>query len=337
MRGKPVVTQPADDRPSPACWCGNARLAPFSPHYLRCDACQTLVAIRRPAGDVTQVGADEQGLYGKDYWFEHQEQDVGLPNIRKRVRSDLPERCVHWLRTVLKYKLPPARVQELGSAHGALVALLNWAGYEATGLELSPWIVDFARQTFDVPTLQGPLEDQGIDPESLDVIALMDVLEHLPDPVGTMSHGMKLLNDGGIFVVQTPAYPEGTSYEELVARDDYFLNHMRDKHEEHLFLLSRTAARELFRRIGCNAFEFEPAIFPQYDMYFVAGGAHLHPHGPEAIAAAVGVSPSGRFIQALLDATAQRDDYLFEANRRLEVIEGLVKEIERLRKLAGES
>jgi 2-polyprenyl-3-methyl-5-hydroxy-6-metoxy-1,4-benzoquinol methylase len=287
--------------------------------------------MRRPAGDVTQVGADERGLYGKDYWFGHQEQHVGLPNIQKRVRSDLPERCVHWLRTILKYKLPPGRVQELGSAHGGLVALLKWAGYDAKGLELSPWIVDFARQTFDVPTLQGPVEEQAIEPESLDVIALMDVLEHLPDPVGTMSHGMNLLNEGGFFVVQTPAYPEGVSYDELVARDDYFLNHMRDKHEEHLFLFSRTAARELFRRIGCDSFEFEPAIFAQYDMYFVAGSGHLHRHGPEAIAAAVGVSPSGRLVQALLDATAQRDDYLFEATRRLEVIEGLAKEVERLR------
>jgi len=324
-----------DPTPPTTCWCGNADLVPFSPHYARCPACETLVALRRPVGDVTQVGADEQGLYGRDYWFVHQERDVGLPDIRKRARADLPERCIHWLRTVLKYKPPPAKVQELGSAHGGFVALLRWAGYDATGLELSPWIVDYARRTFDVPMRQGPLEEQAIDPESLDVIALMDVLEHLPDPVGTMSHGMKLLNDGGIFVVQTPAYPEGVSYEELVARDDYFLNHMRGKHEEHLFLFSRRAARELFRRIGCEFVEFEPALFAQYDMYFVAGRRELHPHAPDAAEAALAATPSGRLVQALLDAAGQRDLYLTEAAKRLEVIEGLVKEVERLRAAVG--
>jgi len=315
----------------PACWCGNADLAPFSAHYRRCPACETLVAVRRPAGDVTQVGADERGLYGRDYWFGHQEHDVGLPDITARARADLSERCVHWLRTVLKYKLPPAAVQELGSAHGGFVALLRWAGYDATGLELSPWIVDYARRTFDVPVRQGPLEDQPIAVGSLDVLALMDVLEHLPDPVGTMGHGLTRLKADGVFVVQTPAYSEGATFEELAGRDDYFLNHMRGKHEEHLFLFSRRSARLLFERLGCGAVEFEPPIFHQYDMYFVAGRGPLHPHPPEAAAAALAMTPGGRLVQALLDAAGQRDYFHDEAKKRMGVIEGLVKEVDRLR------
>ena len=317
----------------PKCWCGNDRLADFSPHYRRCAACETLVAIRRPAGDVTKVAADEQGLYGKDYWFGHQQQDVGQPDIRDRARVDLPERCVHWLRTVLKYKLPPARVQELGSAHGGLVALLRWSGYEATGLELSPWIAQFARATFDVPLLQGPLESQQIEPGSLDLLALMDVLEHLPDPLGTMGHGLGLLKEDGVAIVQTPAYPEGVSYEELVGRDDYFLNHMRNRQDEHLFLFSRQSARELFGRLGWPAVAFEPAIFAQYDMYFAVSRRPLTPIDAEAAAEALTRAPSARLIGALLAAAERRDYFHDEAVKRMAVIDGLVREVERLRAL----
>ncbi len=66
------------------------------------------------------------------------------------------------------------------------MAFLRWAGYDAQGLELSPWLTGFARQTFNIPILQGPLEDQNLKTSSYDVVAYMDVLEHFPNPLDTM-------------------------------------------------------------------------------------------------------------------------------------------------------
>jgi SAM-dependent methyltransferase len=317
-----------------ACWCGNADMGPFGPEFLRCAACETLVSRQRgkPADELTHVGTDEAGLYGKGYWFEHQEQDVGLPDITARARADLPERCVHWLRTLLAYAPPPAKVQELGSAHGGFVALLNLAGYDAAGLELSPYIVDFARQTFGVPMLLGPVEEQPIPPGSLGAVAMMDVLEHLPDPVGTMRHVATLLAPGGVLVAQTPRYVEGTAFEELAARDDYFLNHMRGKAPEHLLLFSQSSAERLMREAGLGHVTFEPPIFHQYDQYFVAARGEPAKASAADQTAALARTPGGRMAQALLDAAAERDLYLSEAGKRMDVINGLVAEVERLRK-----
>lgn len=318
----------------PTCWCGNADLEPFGPECLRCAACQTLVSrLRgRAADDVTAVGADEAGLYGKGYWFEHQTADVGLPDITARARADLPERCAHWLRTLLAYAPPPGRVQELGSAHGGFVALLRLAGYDAAGLELSPAIVDYARQTFDVPMLLGPIEKQPIEPGSLDAVAMMDVLEHLPDPLATMRHIASLLKPDGVLVAQTPRYAEGATYDELIARDDYFLNHMRGKAPEHLLLFSTASAARLMREAGLPAVVFEPPIFHQYDQYFVAARRPPARAAEDVLRAALERTAGGRMAQALLDATAQRDLYLTEAQKRLAVIDGLAAEVERLRK-----
>lgn len=311
------------------CWCGNADLADFSPQYLKCARCQTLVTRTMPTGDVTDVRGDEAGLYGKDYWFAHQENDVGYPNILARSRTDLPERCVHWLRTVLKYKLPPGRTLELGAAHGGFVALLQWAGFEATGLELSPWIADFARKTFGVPMLQGPVERQPIPPGSLDVIAMMDVIEHLPDPIGTLTYCQRLLKPDGLFVIQTPGLPEDKTFEQMRETNDYFVNHL--KPDEHLYLMSRTATRELFARVGCPRVVFEPAIFAQYDQFFVASAGELKEQSPEAIRSTLESAPSNRLVGALLDATERRDYFERECHARLDVINGLVAEVERLR------
>lgn len=331
---EPTTTPMGGTATPPACWCGIRDLEPFGPDYFRCAACQTLVSRFRgqsAAADVARVGPDEQGVYGKDYWFGHQQQVVGLPDLTSRMRADLPERCAHWLRTLLAYKLPPAAVQEVGSAHGGLVALLRWAGYDAAGLELSPFVVDLARKTFDVPVRLGPIESQPIAAGSLDAVVMMDVLEHLPDPLATARHIAGLLRPDGVFVVQTPAYPAGTTFDELTARGDYFLNHLREP-PEHLLLFSRESAARLMGEAGLPHVTFEPAIFPQYDQYFVAARQAPAKLPPAEAAAALLRTPGGRLVQALLDAAAERDLYLAEAVKRLDVINALAAEVERLRK-----
>lgn len=308
------------------CWCGNSTLEPFAPGFLRCPTCETLVAAQMRGTDITRVGNDEQDFYGREYWFSHQEQDLGLPNISVRSRVDLPERCLHWLRTALKYKVPPAKALELGSAHGAFVALLRWAGFDATGLELSPSVVDFARRTFDIPMLVGPIEDQQIEPASLDLIALMDVLEHLPDPTGTMQRCLSLLKPDGVLLIQTPRYREGASYDEMDAQRDPFLTLLRE--EGHLYLFSQNSVGQLFRRLGAEHLEFELAMFAQYDMFFAASRTPLTMNSAADIEKELSSAPSGRLVQAMLDL----DNHLqklknrsaqLEADRaaRLEVIQ----------------
>src|SRR5262249_51772724 len=145
-----------------SCWCGNADLVTFGPGYQRCPACETLVSDLMPGPEIAHVTDEERDLYGREYWFSHQQQRLGSPNILARARSDVPERGVYGLRTILKYRRPPGRVLELGSAHGGFVALLRWAGFDTTGIEISPWVVEFARRTFEVPMLLGPVEDVAL-------------------------------------------------------------------------------------------------------------------------------------------------------------------------------
>ncbi len=80
-------------------------------------------------------------------------------------------------------------------------------------VEMSPWVVEFGQKTFGVPISVGPVEDLDIAPGSLDVIALMDVLEHLPDPAATMAHCLKLLKPDGLLLIQTPQFKEEMNYD----------------------------------------------------------------------------------------------------------------------------
>jgi glycosyltransferase involved in cell wall biosynthesis/2-polyprenyl-3-methyl-5-hydroxy-6-metoxy-1,4-benzoquinol methylase len=281
------------------CWCGNTDLPSFGPEYGECRACGTLVSQQGLSSAELQVNDDEHDFYGKQYWLDHQKQDLSFPDIHARARNDLTERNLHWLKALLKYRLPPAEVLELGCAHGSFVALMQQTGFQASGTEMSPWVVDFGKKTFGITVHLGPVESLDAPPASLDVIALMDVLEHLPDPLATMRRCLELLKPEGLLLIQTPRFKEGISHEALVESKSAFLEQL--KSDEHLYLFSERSVTDLFRRLGTEYIHFEPAIFAHYDMFFAVGRTPLQINAPEQIEAKLLATPSGRQVLALLD------------------------------------
>jgi 2-polyprenyl-3-methyl-5-hydroxy-6-metoxy-1,4-benzoquinol methylase len=261
--------------------------------------CHTLVYLKDIPLEQFLVKDDETDYYGKKYWLEHQQDAFGYPEIHTRARNDLTDRNLHWLKTLLKYCLPPAKVLELGCSHGSFVALMGQAGYDASGLEMSPWVVEFGQKTFGIPVAVGPIENLDIAPGSLDVIVLMDVLEHLPDPVTTMSNCLKVLKPDGLILLQTPKFKDAINYSELVETKDRFQEMLIP--DEHLYLFSENSVTQLFKQLGAEYIQFEPAIFAHYDMFFAVSRVPLKANTSEQIETALLATPKGRLALALLD------------------------------------
>lgn len=280
------------------CWCGSTDREDFSAEYVRCRACGTLVSRVGLSDAELKVADDESDFYGKKYWLEHQNHDLGFPNIYQRAKNDLTDRNLHWLKTLLKYKAPPAKVLELGCSHGSFVALLREAGYDASGMEMSPWVVDFAKKMFDIPMLVGPLEDVELERAGYDVIALMDVLEHLSSPKDTLTIALNILKPDGLIMVQMPEFPGVSTFEELQAAHPSFLGMLLP--DEHIYLYSQSAARRLFHELGAEHLVFEKPFFPEHDMFFVVSRQPIETISEEDAEKSI-ETPKGRFVQALLE------------------------------------
>jgi SAM-dependent methyltransferase len=296
MNGAPAMRNSASA--ARVCWCGEGDLVPYADGYESCSTCGTLVSTWLHGRDLTAVLDENGDLYGREYWFSGQLRTPGLTTIVDRARTDLVDRCPQWMQTILKYKHPPGRILELGSSHGGFVALLRAAGFDAAGLELSASIVELSKQMFEVPVYRGPLENQDVADASLDVMVLMDVLEHLEDPVRTLRTAAAKLQRDGILVIQTPEYP-GRPYPTLAAESSRFLEMLRP--EEHLFLFSRESVQRLLTEAGFPHVAFEPAVFGHYDMFAVASAESLSPLAADAAVTALQRLPSGRMVLALLD------------------------------------
>lgn len=298
------LDNPGERRPAADCWCGAASFREFGPAYLECTTCGTLVSQVGLSREEIEVVDDDSDFYGKKYWLDHQQEDLDYPGFSSRTRNDLPERNLYWLRTLLKYRTPPARVIELGCAHGSFVALMQQAGFQASGVEMSPWVVSYGKATFGIDVQVGPVESLDIARGSLDAIAMMDVMEHLPDPVATMSYCLDLLKPDGILLIQMPDFVEGIAYQTLVDTNAPFLEQLKE--DEHLYLYSKRSAAEFFRRIGAAHIAFEPAIFAHYDMCLVVSRSPLATYSQDQIDASL-QTPGGRIALAMLDMKDRYD------------------------------
>ena len=297
-----------------ACWCGSRRLGPFSERYLRCVDCETLCAANLPDAPSLAPRVEEPDLYGRNS-LERVAEGSALPRLEERAREELAERCPYWLRALLRRKSPPGRVLEVGCRYGGLVALLRAAGFDATGLELSPGLAQAASQRFDIPVLAGPLDSQKIVPGSLDAVVLFDVLQQLRNPVETIRNCLALLKGDGIFLIQTPRYPEALGLRTMQQVADPFLHQL--EHEEYLHLFSRSSIELFFRRLGVPYVQFEPAGFCPDEMFLAAGRTALADFSDGQIASFLAARPSRRLALALIDVDGQRRDLQYRNDELL--------------------
>ena len=292
-----------------ACWCGGELGPEIGRHYRCCKACGTGVLAVLPAPGHFEVSDDEKDFYGRRYWTDYS-RARGLPDIRERVRADLSERCVFWLERLLEVARPPGRTLEIGCGHGAFVRLLQELGFDATGTELSGWVVEFAKRTFGVSVLRGRLERLNLE-RGFTCIAAFDVLEHLSDPLETARRCGDLLAPDGVLLLQTPWYRgEGADWSMF-------------QEKEHIYLFTEESIRLLLARAGFQEMQVRPSLFP-YDMWVVATRGPL-----PAVAAGVGAEAAGSWsvpasFRTLLDLSRE----LGESRQRLTEMTSLLSEAE---------
>ncbi len=99
---------------------------------------------------------------------------------------------------------PGARtLLDVGAGTGLLVAEARALGLDAAGVEPSRPLAARARAE-DLPVVTGTLPHPALDGRRFDVVTLIDVLEHVPDPVALLQQCADRLAPGGILVVVTP-------------------------------------------------------------------------------------------------------------------------------------
>ena len=97
------------------------------------------------------------------------------------------------------------RLLEIGPAYGYFAYLAKEAGYTVEAIEMDARCSDFLRGTIGIRVVNTADTVSALGTmEPFDVIALWHVVEHLPDPWGTLAAAAQRLRPGGVLVIAAP-------------------------------------------------------------------------------------------------------------------------------------
>jgi 2-polyprenyl-3-methyl-5-hydroxy-6-metoxy-1,4-benzoquinol methylase len=129
----------------------------------------------------------------KDYEEYYYDENLTVPSFVERRLEEIASGFESYRRL--------NRWLDIGCGAGALMRAVQTCGWDVVGTEVSPPAAEAVRaQGFDVRL--GELET--LDLPAFDVVSLVEVVEHVPDPRRLVSDAARLLRPGGVLYITTP-------------------------------------------------------------------------------------------------------------------------------------
>jgi 2-polyprenyl-3-methyl-5-hydroxy-6-metoxy-1,4-benzoquinol methylase len=93
---------------------------------------------------------------------------------------------------------------DIGCAQGFFLFSASQAGYKVKGIEISQDAAEYAKREFGLDVEAKAFEELEFPENHFDVIALWQVLEHVPYPLAVLREAHRILRPEGLLVVSTP-------------------------------------------------------------------------------------------------------------------------------------
>lgn len=225
----------------------------------RCRDCQLIQVAPRPTEN------ELLELYDEDYYAS----DVFHDYLGEReARIESGSRAAGALARIV----PGGKLLDVGCAAGFFLHAAS-EHYDVTGVELSAFAADYARNEFGLRVLTGEIQSVPLQGERFDVITMWNTVEHLGDPLGSLKSVATLARPGSLLVIST-----GDAESRLARRGLSRWNLMTPPH--HLFFFTRPTIDDLLARTGFRLRRFV------YDGIFAEEGPLATPRARQAAALA---------------------------------------------------
>ena len=165
--------------------CTSGELAKHD-DIVRCAACGMVSA--RSVMAPEEIAAAYTELIDEDYLSEESSRRQLFEWVLDRVSG---------------FALSGKRLIEVGANVGVLLDVARERGWDARGIEPSRWAVEVGRARFAVDLEQSMVETLDAEPASADAVVMLDVLEHLVDPIGALRRLRGVVQDDGVLALST--------------------------------------------------------------------------------------------------------------------------------------
>ena len=142
-------------------------------------------------------------------------------------------------------KLPGLSVLEIGSGNGRFLQWIEQHGAKVVGVEPGPWGDGTPHTVHDI---------SEIGPQSFDIIIMLDVLEHLSNPIGALNDLLRFASKDTLLV---GAFPNAESVQSRLWRGRWRMV----RPFGHLHYFSEASIDKVFGRAGWTVLEKRPTWF----------------------------------------------------------------------------
>lgn len=114
------------------------------------------------------------------------------------------EEAQRYLNAVLRFK-KTGLLLDIGCGLGYFLATAREQGWQVKGIDISPVATREAQQNFGLEDVQAvTVAEADFSPQSFDVITMWNCLEHMADPVTTLTRVIEWLKPDGLLALEVP-------------------------------------------------------------------------------------------------------------------------------------
>jgi len=176
------------------------------------------------------------------------------------------------------------RLLDVGCGNGGVLERMRGLGWAVRGVEPDPRAREAANDRLGADVVAPDLEAISSGREMFDVVSLVHVIEHVPDPIGMLDACRRVMRPEGVVVVRTP------NLEALGAR--LFGRYWRGLEcPRHLFVFSPQTLRTCTERAGLEVVEIRtPAVMARMIWHASWGFRRADSDAPTGSIARLGLS-----------------------------------------------
>lgn len=214
---------------------------------VRCKNCGLMYA--SPRGQL--VDADDYQRFEPEGLLEGVSDDESHPYRWRLDKEKLQVRDFESTTRKLRHLHPnQGHMVEVGSGLGYLLRSFQDKGWSVEAIDPWPELSTHTKEAHGFETAPMTLEQASLPSASVDVLVMLHVIEHVPDPVGTLSEIFRVLKPGGHAVIETPRYDTVTY--KIMGRRERSL-----RQDGHIYFFTTATLRDCYQKVGFREVDTE--------------------------------------------------------------------------------